>query len=147
MALNFNSRGFLHQTIGLTYEEFKKHFGTNPKRMQQINNALVFFMIFNSCNCKTVYIDGSFVSKKEYPEDIDLCFDITDLDEEKLKREFPSFFDPNQLGKIHKETKCHILFFSTKDTTLLDLLKKDRDGNPKGLVKLDLKDLKSYDQK
>jgi len=145
MALSFNSQGNLHQTIALTYEEFVTHFGTNPKRMQQITNALRFFKIFFQCGCATVYIDGSFVSKKKYPEDIDLCFDITTLDEEKLKKEFPAFFDPNKLGKIHRDFQCHIFYFTETYTFLLDMLKEDRDGNLKGLVKLDLNDMGNYD--
>ena len=141
MPLNFNSQGFLHETIILTYEEFEQHFGTNPTRIQQINNALPFFRIFRSCGCQVVYIDGSFVSKKKYPEDIDLCFDITGMNVEKLKTDFPEFFDLNAMGKIHRDLQCHIFTFEQNNTRLFDMLSEDRDGNPKGFVKIDLRDL------
>ena len=141
MKLNFNSQGFLHETIILTYQEFEQHFGTNPTRIQQINNALPFFRIFRSCGCKAVYIDGSFISKKKYPEDIDLCFDITDMDIERLKMEFPEFFDLNEMGKIRRDLQCHIFTFEQNNTRLFDFLSEDRDGNLKGFVKLNLKDL------
>ncbi|MHA4810493.1 DUF6932 family protein [Flavitalea flava] len=145
MNLSFNSKGYLYQTESLNYDEFIILFGTNHERMQQINNALHFFKIFYRCGCGTVYIDGSFVSKKKYPEDIDMCFDISTLNEERLKNEFPQFFDPNELGKIHKKLKCHIFYFTEKNTFLLDMLKEDRDGNGKGLIKLDLNNLDYYD--
>jgi hypothetical protein len=48
MSLNFNSQGFLHQTIPLSWEEINHHFGTNPRRVQQLENALRFFRIFRA---------------------------------------------------------------------------------------------------
>ena len=148
MNLDFNSQGNLHQTISLTYEEFVTHFETNARRKQQLDNALPFFRIFHQCGCHTVYVDGSFVSKKKYPEDIDLCFDITPVDMKKLEIEFPQFFDINEIGTIHRDQQCHIFYFNDKDHYLLDLLSTDRDNNPKGLIKLDLRNIiHYYDQK
>jgi hypothetical protein len=43
MSLNFNTKGYLHETIPLSYEELKYHFGTNPRRMDQIKPYLIFF--------------------------------------------------------------------------------------------------------
>jgi hypothetical protein len=54
MSLNFNSQGFLYQTITLTNEELTFHFGTNLKRVKQLNNALQFFRIFYSCGYESV---------------------------------------------------------------------------------------------
>jgi hypothetical protein len=141
MSLNFNRRGYLYETISLSYEEFKHHFGTNSRRMDQISNALQFFRIFHSCGCQTVFVDGSFVSMKKYPEDIDLCFDITGVPNEKMEELFPQFFDPNEIGKIHRNSLCHIFHFNATDTTFFDFLQNDRDGYIKGLVKLNLKDI------
>jgi hypothetical protein len=147
MALNFNSKGYLHKTITLTYEEFEQHFGTNPKRMEQIKNALPCFRIFHSCGCQTVYVDGSFVSKKKYPEDIDICFDPLSVDKREIKKVFPQFYDINQRGRIRRDQMCHIFTLEKENTELFDLLNADRDGNPKGLVKLDLNEIIYYDQK
>ena len=148
MSLSFNSRGFLHETIPLSYEEFKNHFGTNLRRINQINNALKFIRLFHSCGCQTVFVDGSFVSKKENPEDIDLCFDLTDIDVEKIRKVFPQFFQPNEIGKIHREFQCHIFHFYENFTFYFDLLQEDRNGYRKGLVRLDIKNiLDYYDQK
>ena len=145
MSLNFNSKSYLYETIILTYEEFVQHFGTNPRRMEQINNALSFFRIFHSCGCKTVYVDGSFVSKKKYPEDIDLCFDLTGVDAENIERQFPQFYDIHAIGRIRRDLQCHIFYFTENDQRLFNLLSEDRNGNLKGFVKLNLNDI--YDQK
>jgi hypothetical protein len=142
MALNFNSKGYLHETIALTYEDFVQHFGTTQYRMEQIQNSIPYFQIFHSCGCEIVYVDGSFVSKKKKPEDIDICFDITGIKEEKILRDFPKFLDINERGRIRRELKCHIFTFTQEDTELFDILNTDRYHNPKGLVILDLKELK-----
>jgi hypothetical protein len=147
MELSFNSQGFLHRTITLTYEEFKHFFGTNQLRIQHINNALQFFRIFYSCGCSTVYIGGSFVSKKREPEDIDLCFDLSNIEEGKIKETFPEFFDINKRGRIRRDQKCHLFHFDIEDHELLDFLNKDRDGNQIGLVKLALNEINNYDKK
>jgi|SRR5882724_10687138 len=145
MTLQYNSKGDLHQTVELTFKQFKENFGTNKDRAKKIDTAVSFFKIFSSCGCKVVYVGGSFVSTKENPADIDICFDITAVDLEKLKRKFPEFFDFNKIGEIRKNKQCHIFYCDTKTTYLLEMLEADRDGNPKGLVKLALKEGYSYD--
>jgi hypothetical protein len=86
-------------------------------------------------------IGGSFVSKKLYPDDIDLCFDLQEVNLDNLAEAFPDFFDFNKIGKIRRELKCHILTFDNANMQFLNMLKKDKDGYSKGLVKLNLKDL------
>ena len=141
MSLNFNSQGFLHETILLSYEEFQYHFGTNSWRIKQIQNSLPYFRIFHSCGCQIVYVDGSFVSRKKNPEDIDICFDISGIQEEKIKSVFPKFWDVNERGRIRRDLKCHIFTFTQEDTELFDLLNKDRFDSPKGLVILALNEI------
>jgi hypothetical protein len=148
MALDFNSQGYLYQTIALTYEKFVTYFGTNPGRKQQIDNALFYFRIFYQCGCRKVYIDGSFVSTKKNPGDIDLCFDLTGVDIGNIKRVFPEFFDPNEIGRIRRQDQCHIFHFDNEDRFMLELFSADREGNPKGLVKLILNNIiHHYDKK
>jgi hypothetical protein len=141
MSLSFNSNGHLHKTVELTFTDFEQEFGTNEWRKERIRNALIFFEIFLACGCRTVYIGGSFVSKKIHPDDIDLCFDLQHVNYDKLAEVFPDFFDFNKIGKICRELKCHILTFDNDNLQFLDMLKKDRDGSPKGLVKVNLKNL------
>lgn len=148
MALVFNWGGYLYQDVVLTFKEFVHHFGTNSNRMQQIENSIPFFRKFHRCGCEIVYVDGSFISKKPVPEDIDLCFDLSDINPNNLKREIPEFFDVNAIGTIHRDFHCHILHFDREDNSLFTMLQFDRNGNPKGLVKLNILEiLTSYDKK
>ncbi|NII24808.1 hypothetical protein HB364_06950 [Pseudoflavitalea sp. X16] len=146
MKISFNTNGNLHKTIELTFDELYEHFGTNPSRKKQIDTAILFLKLFSSCGCTTAYIGGSFASTKEQPADIDLCVDLCNADYEQLEQEFPDFFDFNKIGEIHKRLKCHILHIDKVSTRLLEMLQIDRDEYPKGLIKLNLKDIDSYDQ-
>lgn len=142
MKLSFNTNGHLHKTVTLTLVEFEEQFGTTALRKQKIRNATRYFEIFSSCGCTTVYIGGSFVSTKKNPADIDVCFDVTNIDDEKLKKLFPEFFGPNRinkLGEIRRELKCHLFIFDQDNTRFFEFLQYDREGNPKGLVKISLK--------
>src|SRR5687768_3134130 len=110
MNLSFNSSGHLHRTVELTLAEFEQHFVYNALRKEIFKNAIRFLKIFGSCGCSAVYIGGSFVSTKKNPGDIDLCFDFSTIDDNKLKKDFPEFYGPNKfnkLGEIRKNLKCH----------------------------------------
>ena len=106
----------------------------------------MFLKILKSLGCTNVYIAGSFVSNKEFPNDIDLCVDITNIDYRKLIKEFPELLQPKGIEKIRKEDSVHFaLFFDFGSTELLDWFRKDRDDNPRGLVKIYLNDIDGYD--
>jgi hypothetical protein len=150
MNLRFNSNGNLHETAELSFDAFQLHFGTNASRKEKIKNAVTFFKIFGLCGCKAVYVAGSFVSKKKNPEDIDLLFDLTEVDDKKLRTEFPEFFGSNRhnnLGIIRRNLKCHVFTFDEDDLTMFEILQSDRDGYPKGFVKISLENEFNYDQK
>jgi hypothetical protein len=148
MNLSFNSDGNLHETVELSLEEFQQQFGTNMSRIEKIKAATQFFKKFSSCGCKAVYIGGSFVSKKKDPEDIDLLFDLTEADSEKLEWELPELLShnhKNKIGTIRRNLKCHIFTFDKRDQRLLDILLRDRKGYPKGMVKINLQNEFNYD--
>ena len=90
--MKFNKNGNLHETHTLTYGEFLKEFGFNEPRIEKLKRLLLFLKIFKSLGCTNVYIAGSFVSKKEFPNDIDVCVDITNINYIKLKKNIRNFF-------------------------------------------------------
>lgn len=146
MTMKFDQNGNLHGTKHLDYGEFKKAFGTNESRKEKLKGVLLFLKVLKSLGCTNVYVAGSFVTNKEHPNDIDLCVDITDVDYVKLKKEYPELLQEKGIEKIRKEHKVHFaLFFDFGSTELLDWFKKDRDDNPRGLVKIYLNDIDGYD--
>jgi hypothetical protein len=66
----------------------------------------------------------------------------------KLAGEYPEFLTSRGIEKIRKEHGCHFAaIFDNASKSILDKYKVDRKGNPRGFVKLDLKDIELYDQK
>jgi hypothetical protein len=137
MIIHFNKNGNLEKNQTLTYVEFEKVFGFNESRKEKIEKALRFFKILKLLGCSTVYITGSFVSTKDFPNDIDLCVDDTGLDYVGFIKEYPEFLQPKGIDRIRQEYKVHFVLFFNKDCKeFLDRFKKDRDGNPRGFVKI-----------
>jgi len=146
MRLKFDQHGNLHQNHLLTYEELVKEFGSNKSRKEKLERLLLFLKILKSLGCLEIFIVGSFVSNKELPNDIDICVDATNLDYIKLTKEYPEFLQTKGIEKIRKEHHVHfVAFFDFGSTEILDWFRKDRDDNPRGLVKINLNDIKRYD--
>ena len=146
MRPKFTKNGNLHENQTFSYEEFKKTFGFNESRKEKLNRVLIFLKILKLLGCTNVYVVGSFVSNKEFPNDIDLCVDITGIDYRKLTKQYPELLQPKGIEKIRKEHNVHFaLFFDFGSTELLDWFRKDRDDNLRGLVKIYLNDIDDYD--
>lgn len=146
MKIKFTKGGNLCDNQTLSYEGFQNLFGFNESRVEKIKRALIILKILKSLGCTNVYVVGSFVSKKEFPGDIDLCVDITNIDYQKLTKEYPEFLKPSGIEKIRTEHGVHFaLFFDFGSYEMLDWFKKDRDDNPRGLVKIYLNDIDGYD--
>ena len=144
--MKFYKNGNLRETKILNYGEFKKAFGFNESRKRKLKKVLLFLKILKSFGCTNVYIAESFVTTKEFPNDIDLCVDITNIDYKKFIREYPELVTTNGIEKIRIEHKIHFaLFFDFGSNELMDWFKKDRDDNPRGLVKIYLNDIDGYD--
>lgn len=99
-----------------------------------------------TAGCTAAYIDGSFVSAKDFPRDFDVCWDARGVDPTVLdpvfldfsnsraaqKRRFMGEFFPAQLPE------------GASGKTFLEFFQTDKDsGNPKGIVAIDLKRLLS----
>lgn len=144
--IKFDKNGNLHETTTLTYGEFEKSFAFNEFRKEQIKATLLFLKILKLLGCTNAYVAGSFVTNKELPNDIDLCVDATGIDYRKLTKEYPEFLQPKGIERIKKEHHVHFaLFFDAGCTEYLDWYRKDRNGKPRGLVKIYLNDIDTYD--
>jgi hypothetical protein len=91
--------------------------------------------------CTTVYLNGSFITNKELPNDFDACWDTIGINWDKLdpifrKVTFPRTEQKDRFGRELFPAQA-IADFKTKET-FLDFFQTDRDGNPKGIIKLDL---------
>lgn len=139
----FEYNGNLPQGIHwATWHEFADRFGGTSHRRRLIRGLKKAIDSLRSAGCKSVYIDGSFVTSKANPVDFDGCWDMEGVDPSLLDPAllnfnngrsiqkwkymgelFPAQFTENGSGKIFLE------FFSVDKET----------GNPKGIVALNLR--------
>ena len=76
MLPKFNQNGLLPPGIYIVdWEEFVQRFGYNPWRNHLLDGLREALDSLKNVGCRMVYIDGSFVTDKEYPNDYDACWD------------------------------------------------------------------------
>jgi len=148
MEIKFYKNKNLQSDLTLSSQQFQKLFGFNEERNKKITNLFFVANRFKKVGCNKLFVFGSFASQKEFPNDIDICFDIEDLNKEVIE-ENNSLFDKYERRRIHKYFQIHIAFFKIDDNDeeLKRFMKTDREGNQRGIVEIDLKDLPVYDKK
>ncbi len=148
MDLQFDKNKSLQKDLTLTCEEFKQLFGYNSEREKKIVNLFKVADKFKSIGCETMFVFGSFATSIEHPNDIDVCFDISNLDIKVLEKNY-SLFNQYEHKRFYKYLLVHIPFFKIKieDEELMQFMKTDKSGNRRGMIKLNLKDLPVYDKK
>jgi hypothetical protein len=128
------------------WTEFVSRFGTNPTRRRQIEGLKDALRLLKDAGCQVVYVNGSFTTAKELPGDFDACWDTAGVDFDHLT---DIFF---QLRHPRTEMKARFggeLFPASASAaageTFLEFFQHDRNGTPKGIVKLDLGKLNGND--
>ena len=77
-----------------TWLEIENRLIFNPRRQRLLAGFRQACEELRKAGCRLVYLDGSFVTRKEHPGDFDACWDIQNVDEEKLH---PVFWDFSQV--------------------------------------------------
>ncbi len=118
----------------LTWEEFTKIYGTNMHRRTLIVRMGPALNLLKSSGCKTLYMDGSFVTDPKlepYPSDYDACFVLNEIPEgQQLDR----LFQHAQAGSREQLDTFGGEFYgaeipSVTGDTLLDFFQKDKATN------------------
>ena len=93
--------------------------------------------------CRRAFIDGSFVTSKELPGDFDGCWDHDGVDFDALDPVLLKFEGHREAQKAKFEGKLFIAATPADDlgARFLDFFQADRNGRPKGIVQIDLKDI------
>jgi hypothetical protein len=131
----------VHET---TVAEFINKFGINSYRQNIMKGLLLALNSLKKAGCKRVYIDGSFITAKIFPEDYDGCWDVYNVD--------PLLLDPVLLnfdyGRAAQKMKYLGEFFpaqlieGSSGITFFEFFQQDKDtGAPKGIVAINLQEL------
>lgn len=137
MISDFNKHGNLPAGIyRASIDDIEKRFGLNSKKrislFSTFNNFLELIMPFKT-NIKQIILDGSFVTTKENPGDIDCIILIKDN----------TRFTPEIVDKLVNAKKLYNIHLFIREERnikeykkLLDLFSKDRDLKLKGVIEV-----------
>jgi hypothetical protein len=124
-----------------TWSEFVQTFGTNRRRHLLLTGLRAALESLRVAGCRRVYIDGSFVTAKRFPNDFDGCWNAEDADPDQLDPVLLEF----ARGRAAQKAKYHGELFPAHwpgalGLTYLEFFQLDRDGRPKGIIALDLQE-------
>ncbi len=92
MIPRFQSTGLLPPGIHTAaWREVETRFGFTPKRRRLLAGLRQALLLLKRAGCRRVYLDGSFVTTKPNPGDIDVCWAIAGVDPEVLDAVFLDF--------------------------------------------------------
>lgn len=127
-----------------TWQEITKCYGYTIHRRKLLDGLKLSLTDLKEVGCETVYLDGSFISSKEVPNDFDCCWDETNVDLYKLKANHPIFFDFDNKRKNQKDKYLGEFFPASviaepiNKRIFLEFFQLDRNGEPKGIIKINL---------
>lgn len=121
------------------WSEFVPRFSANGHRIRLVGGLLLALQNLAGAGCRSVLLDGSFVSQKDLPEDYDGAWDTQGVDPYRLD---PVLLDFTNARAAMKSKYLGELFPATAAAApgilYRDFFMKDRNGVPKGVVKIDL---------
>lgn len=128
----------IHET---SLEEIRRKFGSNMIRQRLINGLECALQNLQGAGVRRVYINGSFVTRKAHPKDIDGCWDADEqVREDRLD---PVFLDFKDSRRAMRE-KYGVDFFvsqtieANSGVPFVQFFQQDRDGRPKGILLINL---------
>ncbi|BDA66130.1 unknown protein [Calothrix sp. PCC 7716] len=124
------------------WDEFLERFDYNDKRSRLIDGLILAMEQLQAAGCRTIYINGSFVTMKPDPVDFDACYDNEAVDEEYLRIHAPrllNFYDrAGQKAKYKGEIFPSDQPVGSYSITSYELFQRDRSLNKKGIIAIDL---------
>jgi hypothetical protein len=134
MIPQFDETGNLPPGIHLsTFEEFQQRFVYNKKRKELHCKLLDVIILLRKFSCRAVFIDGSYVSSKVLPSDIDLCWDDEDVNFQFVQLMAPDIL----LSNKERKAKFGIDVFPAE--YFLAFFQKDKQTEmPKGIIKIEI---------
>ena len=131
MIAEFNEQGNLpHGIHTATWEEISERFGINYYRKQILRGLKSALDNLKSSGCTRVFLDESFTTLKNRPNDFDGCWDSKGVDLEKLDSVLQDFSNGRKAQKVKYNGEifslfllilelCWIFFNKTKNPVIL----------------------------
>lgn len=127
----------------VSWTEFETRYGCNAERVLLLQKIKAWLSHMKDAGCRTVHIDGSFVCDKQSPGDYDACWDATGVNAALLDHTLlvQTEAGRNVIGQrfggdIRPDLECP----PGSIRPYLRFFQRDRDGNTKGIVRINLRD-------
>lgn len=142
---DFQTDGLLPPGIHwASWPEIEGRFGGNSHRRMLLAGMELGLRELAACGCLEAFIDGSFVTAKEYPDDFDVCWDAAGVDLARLRQSEPALLTFGNFRALQKAKFFGEFFPSSNKAearspfrTFLDFFQSDKaTGVPKGIVGL-----------
>jgi Family of unknown function (DUF6932) len=123
------------------WTELEARFGGSPRRVMLLAGLREALADLGNAGCRTAFVDGSFVTAKQEPEDFDACWDAVGVRADALE---PVLLDFSEGRRAQKERYGGELFpadiaAEPAGTRFLEYFQRDREtGGQKGIVQIDL---------
>jgi hypothetical protein len=123
-----------------TWEETVARYGSTPHRLALLAGLKAALDTLRQAGCRRVYLDGSFVTAKQVPNDFDACWEMAGVDFDRLEHLNPVLLDWRNRRATQKATFGGELFIAESaanpwGTPYLEFFQHDRDtGEPKGII-------------
>ncbi len=127
-----------------TWDEIVAHYGTNSHRLRLLAGLFEAIQALQTAQSEWILINGSFVTDKEYPNDIDACYDDQNLDYDLLEQLEPSLLEFDN-ARAAQKARFGCEFFPARAVadsagkTFQHFFQFDRYNQAKGIIKLELK--------
>lgn len=141
MVPNFTNGGLLPPGIHwATWEEIANRFGNTKRRAELLAGLREALENLRDAGCRTVYVNGSFVTNKESPGDFDACWDEHGVDPDALDPVLLTFDRGREaqkakyLGELFPATSPAI----ESGVSFLEFFQTDKEsGERKGIIAID----------
>ena len=144
MIPDFDERGFLPEGVHhAAWNEVVARYAITPHRHGLVTLMADLVVHLKSAGCRTLYIDGSFVTDKIAPNDYDACWDPNGVKHDLLD---PVLLRADDAGKqlmaekYGGDIRIAHMSFSGYAGVYLDFFQTGRDGRRKGIVALNLEE-------
>ena len=124
-----------------TWRELADRLSFNPRRGRMLAGFRQACRELQKAGCRLVYLDGSFVTRKERPGDFDACWDVQNVDDARLD---PVFWDFSRGRAAQKQRFLGELFPAqlpegATGRAFVDFFQVNKmNGEPKGILAIRL---------
>ncbi len=122
-------------------DELIDRLGRNPWRRRLVIGLKAALENLKSAGCRTVYLNGSFVTSKDVPNDYDACWEENGVEPTALDPVLLTF-DPGratQKAKYMGELFPASIIAGAGGLSFLEFFQTDKDsGRPKGIIAINL---------